>query len=266
MIRSFLILNINSMNFLPRLERWLLKDHAAETLSLNGGILSRYYSYRAVPPPRGAEDFGYYNWRVTEHWWHQFPFRGTNQQDQGATFSESWPKDYTDILGLPKGMLRPNQWMGTKDGAHPPVKMYVPIRPTEDFKGQGLTLNDGTVLRWMVAIKYPEGVSVEEGDDWYINVHAPEVCQQRGLKRFFSFRKSQPSTTSFERISEMWYEDAEAWTDAIIENSPSYTPPPWAKYDRYPFLEPFVDFLGTFILESPTNDFLRSWNGYVITS
>ena len=38
---------------------------------------------------------------------------------------------------------------------------------------------------------------------------------------------------------------------------PRYTKPPWATYDRYPFLEPGVDFASTFILERPSDDWLR---------
>ena len=265
-MRSFLILNLRSMNDLPLVERWLLKDHAAETLAMNGPILDRYTSYRAVPAPRGAEAYGYYNWRLTEHWWRENPFRGQGQMDQGTSFAETWPPNYTDILGLPSGEARSSKWGGTPDGKHPPVKMFIPRRPSEDFKGKGLTMADGTVLRWVVAIKYPEGVSQEEGDHWYINVHAPEVCKQPGLKRFFSFGKIAPSTTLFVRISELWYENAEAWTRSVIEEPQEYTRPAWAQDDRYPFLEPFVDMFGTFILEAPTNDFLRDWNGYVFTS
>ena len=38
---------------------------------------------------------------------------------------------------------------------------------------------------------------------------------------------------------------------------------PWAKHNRYPFLEPYSDFVGAFILEAPTNDFLRDYHGYI---
>ena len=265
-MRSYLILNMRSMNELPLMERWLLKDHVGETIGSIGPILDRYTSYRAVPAPRGAEPFGYYNWRMTEHWWRESPFRGQNIMDNCSSFAECWPDNYTEILGLPSGETRSHKWGGSAEGKHPPVFMFVPRRATEDFKGKGLIMADGTVLRWVVAIKYPEGVSREEGDDWYINVHAPEVCKQPGLKRFFSFGKIAPSTTLFVRISELWYENAEAWTRSVIEEPPEYTRPAWAQHDRYPFLEPFVDLIGTFILEAPTNDFLRDWNGYVFTS
>lgn len=264
-MKSYLLLNIRSMNDLPLMERWLLKEHAAETLSVNGPLLDRYVSYRAVPAPDDAEAYGYYNWRMTEHWWrappHDGQFRG-----QDTSFSETWPEGYIPILGLPDGKTRSPDWRGTPSGVHPPAMMFLPRRATEDFKGKGLTIDDGTVLRWVMAIKYPAGVSTDEGDDWYIKSHAPEACNQIGLKRFFSYKVIEPRTSQFVRVSELWYENANAWHKSIVEAPPRYTTPPWSKYDRYPFLEPFVDFISTFILEAPTNDFKDNFRGYIFTA
>ncbi len=264
-MRTYLFVNIRSMNDLPLMERWLLKDHVPETISMNGPILDRYTSYRAVPAPEGAETLGYYNWRMTEHFWREAPFDPKAPLDQRTGFSEVWPDGYTDILGLPKGEARSGKWGGTPTGLHPPIFIFVTRKPTEDFHGAGLKMSEGTVLRWVTAIKYPEGVSREEGDDWYINVHAPEVCKQPGLKRFFSFRQTGPATTPFVRVSELWYENADAWANAVLRNPPEYTRPAWANHHRFPYLEPYTDFVSTFILEAPSNDFLRDWRGYVFT-
>ena len=75
MIRSYLLVNVVSWDYLPELERWLYKDHAPDTMSQLEPILHRYVTYRAVPPPEGAEEYCYYNWRMTEHWWQESPFR-----------------------------------------------------------------------------------------------------------------------------------------------------------------------------------------------
>jgi hypothetical protein len=40
----------------------------------------------------------------------------------------------------------------------------------------------------------------------------------------------------------------------------------WAKYDKYPFLEPDVDFVSTFLLERPECDFLKDYRSYNITA
>ena len=264
-MRSYLILNIRSMNDLPLMERWLLKDHCADTLSSLDPILDRYVSYRAVPAPEGAVEYGYYNWRMTEHWWRQVPWP-KGMMDHCTSLSEIWPKDYAEIVGLPGKEARTAAWGGRREGPHPPVFCFVPRHATEDFKGKGLTLADGTILRWITAIKYPEGVPIDEADDWYVNVHAQEVCQQPGLKRFFSFRVTDPKLGPWIRISEQWYENADGWRKAVIEAPPQYTKPAWAKYQKYPFVEPFVDFVSQFILERPTNDFKRDYNGYIVTA
>ena len=59
------------------------------------------------------------------------------------------------------------------------------------------------------------------------------------------------------RVSEQWYENFNGWKKAVIESPPKYTKPSWAKYDKYPFLEPGVDFVTTFLLEEPDIDFMK---------
>lgn len=265
MLRSYLILNIRSMNELPKMERWLLKIHAAETMSQHDPILERYVSYRAVPAPAGAERFSPYNWRMTEHWWRQLPF-GKSVMEHKTALAEIWPDDYEGIVGLPQGEFRSLSWSGDTDGPHPPAFVFVPCYATEDFKGRGLTLDKGTNIRWVVAHRYPEGVSVDEGEDWFLKVHAPEVTQQPGLKRYFSFKAVEPKTGPFVRVSELWYENENAWRKAILESPPEYTKPPWASHDTYPFLRPGKDVVSIFLLESPTDDFKNYLRPYTTTA
>jgi hypothetical protein len=68
------------------------------------------------------------------------------------------------------------------------------------------------------------------------------------------------------RVSELWYENGTAWRRAIEESSVKYTKPAWAKYGKYPFLEPGVDFVSIFLLERPDMDFLRDYRGYLTTA
>jgi len=65
------------------------------------------------------------------------------------------------------------------------------------------------MLRWYTFTKYPEGVSVEEGDDWFLNVHSKEVLQQPGLIGYFSAKAVQfpgRSAPTWWRQSELVYE------------------------------------------------------------
>jgi len=253
--KRVLILNITSMNELPLMERWLLRDHIAENLGRIAPYLSRYLSYRVVPAPPEAIPYGYYNWRVTELWMHEsLPLSGTLK----ATF----PPGYDRIVGQEGKPPYTTEWDGRLEGPHPPAICIIPVRPTEDFLGSELRLNDKTILRWLIAFKYPQGVSVDEGEDWFLNVHSKEVIQQPGLTRYYSHRTVE-SLFPWHRLSEQWYENFDGWRKSVIDSPPAYTEPPWAKHQRYPFLEPYSDFVSTFILERPTNDFLTDYHGYI---
>ena len=111
------------------------------------------------------------------------------------------------------------------------------------------------------------------GYDWYLNVHATELLQVPGLNRFFSHKayiqdNPLPQGDDFaehdalfhrqwHRLTEMWFDNNEAWVKGIIDGLPSLTRPSWANHDRFPFLVPGSEFISTFVLESPDADFTR---------
>ena len=150
--------------------------------------------------------------------------------------------------------------MTGRPGTDPRAPGWAPFSPTggfmpreyaNDFKGRAPTLDDPPLLRWVVAHRYPEGIDVEEADDWWLNVHVPEVCQQKGLRRFVSTKFCAfPSVSPMVRWSEYWYDNGSSWVNAE-KNPPRYTKPPWASRPRYPFLLPYIEFTSTFLLESP---------------
>lgn len=266
MLRSYLILNLADMNDLPLMERWLLKDHARETLSQLDPILERYTSYRALPAPKGSERFYPYNWRMTEHWWREHPWVG-GVMDHGTALGEVWPPGYTKVVGQPDGEARSAGWAGSPGGPNPPVMVFVQSRRADDFLGKGLTLDDGTNIRWITAHKYPDGVPIDEGEDWFLNIHAKEVADQPGLKRFFSYKRvEEPRLGPFVRVSELWYDNASAWRKAVVASPVEYTKPGWATCDTYPFLQPAVDFVCQFLLEAPTDDFKNYLRPYITTA
>ncbi len=161
-------------------------------------------------------------------------------------------------------------------GACDAIVVNMPAEPTEDFFGSNCSIDDHTILRWVTVFRYPDNISVEEGEDWYLNVHAPEVMKQPGLTRFFSTKayisEKNPLLQAenftehdnlfykqWHRVSELWYENNNGWVDSIINNPPKYTKPKWATYDKYPFLIPGSEFISTFILERPDHDFIKEF-------
>lgn len=264
MNKVVMLLNINSMNALPVMERWLLQTHAEESVARIGPWLTRYHSYRAVPPPpqmyADVERFGYYNWRVTELWHRP----GEIYNQQGLLPQVFFP-EYSSILGLPTEVADAHVWRGRAEGPRQSARCVVPARATEDFKGNDKALDQyRSVLRWFVLFKLPPGVSPEEGERWYLDAHVKETLEQPGLTRFISHRV-QPTGRdwSWHRLSELWYDDFDSWRRAVIESPPRYTKPAWATHDQYPFFKPYTDFVSTFLLEAATNTFLPAYGGYV---
>jgi len=254
------------MNHLPASERWLLKEHAMETLSWIGPYLDEYVSYRVVPPPphmyKDVMQYGYYNWRVTNHVYNEPTPPPSQLWTIVAPIPHPVRHEATNVEEIYNTKAK-----GSKANPLMHVLCFVPLVPTEDFKGRDLEPWEHNILRWITVHKYPEGVSIEEGEKWYLETHAKEVLAQKGLIRYFSYRtityQGHPPYP-WHRVSELWYEDFDGWKRSVVDEPPSYTPPSWAQYGTYPFFEPYVDFASAFILERPTNDFLRDYNGYFI--
>jgi hypothetical protein len=49
----------------------------------------------------------------------------------------------------------------------------------------------------------------------------------------------------------------------VIEAPPRYTRPDWATHEHYPFVAPGADFVSSFLLERPTDEFWRDSRGYL---
>jgi hypothetical protein len=264
--RMVLLANIPSMNELPASERWLLKDHCLETLSWIAPWLDSYVSYRAVPPPPAMHAdvmrFGYYNWRVTNHVYNDTPPPASKLWSIVAPVPHPVRPKVVDVEEI-----YDTKASGSLERPLLHLLCFVPFIPTEDFLGSRLDAWGTSIIRWLQIVKYPEGVSREEGEKWYLETHAREVMQQPGLIRYFSYRTidfpGQPAYP-WHRVSELWYADFNSWKKANIDSPPAYTQPAWATYHEYPFAEPFKDFASSFILERPTNDFLRDYRGYYI--
>jgi hypothetical protein len=246
--KLFILHHLPDNNDRPALERWFHDSHCPEVCA-QAPSLTRYLLYRPVPPPPGAEGLGYINYRV----------------------HENWVRSPDERRGL-NGLLSFSPQPGYMDVA----VVNVPGEPTDDFHGAELRYGDGSILRWVTLFRYPDGVPVDEAEDWYRNVHVPETCRQTGLRRFFSHRaiegaaiphstKQRPVTEKpsplfmkkWHRLSELWYENDAGWIESNVTNPPAYTQPPWATRDEYPFLVPGDEFLSTFLLERPDADLLR---------
>jgi hypothetical protein len=174
----------------------------------------------------------------------------------GGRLTEIWfnnIEDFTEADTYRRSYTMPSWRTGTA------ALTIIPAMPTENFLGKEPTPEEKTILRWLCVFKYPQGISLEEGEKWYLNVHSQEVKQQPGLLKYVSHRsitvpkheKHGPFPTPWQRVEELWYEDFAAWRNANIESPPGYTRPTWGKE------EPFVDMVSIFVGYKPDVDFLK---------
>ena len=264
MIKSIVVHDL-PIDWIPALERWYHRDHSPEIARRYGPWLERHESYIPLDVPADARAFGFYNWRVTECFWRELPKPGP----QGAL-----------------SFTPPPVWFSRV------ATCLVPPQPTEDFLGFDCIPSEKVGLRWYILLRYPTGVPWEEGERWFLDVFAPEVARQPTLYRFFSYQVLRgggasdggqgpgvhelgllpgtwrpgdggPAETRWDRVLELWYETFSDWRASIIQQPPRYTVPAWATSDIFPFVRPYEDFVSSFILERPNDEFLRDLRSYL---
>ena len=244
------------------LDRYYMQYHGPEVMRTSGPWMTRYQLWLPyVPPKEAVERFGAVRGRYAELWYHE-----------------------DELSDLPKGIsaMTMPPWPISKRSGQTVVD--VPANPTETFYDSDPSPAKTTILRWVTIIAYPEGVSVEDGEKWFLNVYAKEALKQPGLLKFVSHRvlsknsgesgdKTPPPQTSNDkpaqsgdktpqmsemprmkswvRVCEYWYKDLDAWRKAVLESPPKYTTPSWGgKY-------PFVEMKSTFIPYYNDVDFLK---------
>ncbi len=267
-MRSFILNCVRDDNDLPAAYRWLYKHHVADSISQFAPYVSKYSTYRALPVPPDGKDYGTYNWIMTEHYWMINPFENAgSNMPRGLAFSEYWPPEFMEITNQPpQSALRERKWMGTKEGYHPIVFAFAPLFWEVDLKGSNRTIEDGANFRWLIFFKYPEQISRDEGDDWFINQLGPQIAQMPEVNRLISSRLlDDPKTCPFDRVAEIWFDDSKAWHKAIVENKDQFIKPSWAANSEFPFFTPYEDFVGIFLMERPESDHLTQFRGYVTT-
>ena len=125
-------------------ERWYYRYHCKEVVRAFGPWLRRYETYKTLPPPSQAERFGVHNGFLTELWY-------ANLEDYVE--AEPYARKWTPMPALP-----------AETAEVEPCHILVPARPTEDFLGKEPAPEEGTVMRWFCVFRYPQGVSLEEGN------------------------------------------------------------------------------------------------------
>ena len=98
------------------------------------------------------------------------------------------------------------------------------------------------MIRWLNFINYPEDLPWEESERWYLGFHTQEAKHQIGLKRYITYEPIElpdevltvvPPCKQTNWVTELWYDDIDAWYRAAVEEVPKYTPAPGGRnFDR----------------------------------
>jgi hypothetical protein len=233
------------------IDQWYRQYHGPEWLRYWGPYMTRYDTFKSYqPPPEALTRFAAYNHRVTDQW---FISEAHWQEAMQGIGGQTLPPRY--------------EWAGPNPDGPQIAVTVIPGRPTEDFVGKTLVHGTKNVVRWFYVFRYPDGITPDEGDKWFLNTHAPEVMKQPGLLRYFSYRtvdsykpdrpNDKGRQRQWHRLVEQWYEDLGSWKKNVLESGIKYTPPPWAQTPELPFFKPYSNFISTFIGEVPDIDFIR---------
>ena len=132
------------------------------------------------------------------------------------------------------------------------------------LKDQGRTVEDGPNYRWQFVMKYPEGVSAEEGDKWFYEEVIPKFKDMPEVTRILSSKIIQEvNGCPFHRVVEMWFECPSAWYRCAVENAKEIKKPSWAKYDQFPYLKPKFEIASLFLSDIAESDNYSQYRGYI---
>lgn len=123
------------------------------------------------------------------------------------------------------------------------------------------------MLRWVFLVRYPDGISVSDGDAWYFDHHVKEARHMHGLRRYRTWALEPASVPGagrslevlnrWVRLTELAFDDSAAWERAMSD-LPALTPAPWADPDQgvpsYISETIFIDDHGLDLLEPEAGD------------
>lgn len=218
------------------LDRWYRDIHSKESLLFVGPWLRRYWAYPSLDAPAEADRFNVVRYRLTEMWYDSVQAR----RDSASVFYPLTPPPL-DRARYPDRTRIAN--------------IYVTAVPTETYV-DGWPRARSSYVRWVVFIRYPKTVAVEDGERWFAATHGPELAKLAGLRRFVCFASAEPPAPGgWVRMCELWFDDYAAWKQAVLTTPPRFTAPTWGG------TFPYTEMISTFTPPTPDMDFLRDSDG-----
>ncbi len=267
-MRSFIYVDVAREEYRHKLHHWLYYHHIPESMAQFEPYCTKYSFYDAMPVPPGAENFGTVRMQLTEHHWL------VNIMDpmlKVKALQEFTPVEMLKWQGAvpddtADGFLTGDEGrsVGGNNGCPPFVFAFTPMWWEEDIKGTGRMMEAGPNYRWNFAIKYPEGVSVEEGDKWLYEEVFPYFASQEECTRILTSKVIQSiNKCHMYRVIEMWFTGPTAWNKIAVQGATAIKAPTWAtEGQNFPYLKSGFEIRGCFVKDYATMDAYSQYHGY----
>lgn len=265
-MRSLIYVDVAKEQYRVKLNHWLYSTHVQESISQFRPYVSQYAFYNALPTPPGGERFGTVKMQLTEHYWQ------TNPMDASMAvkvFTETFPTDVLIWQGnLPESAAAMNfegdDARATKvENCNPFIFAFMPLCWEQDLKGAGRTPTDSPNYRWNFTIHYPDGVSMEEGDQWFFEAFVPAFQEMPEVTRMVTSRViKEINGCPMDRVVEIWFEGPDQWCSAM-EKAKEISKPAWAQTEDFPYLTAYQNIMGAFVTDYISSDNLNSFRGYI---
>lgn len=268
-MRSFIYVDVKHEEYRHRLHHWLYYHHIPESIAQFQPYCTKYAFYDALPVPEGGERFGTIRMQLTEHHW---LVDIMNPMLKVKAFREytpievlKWqgtvPEETGDVLLTGDA----GRATGGDNGCPPFVFAFCPMWWEEDIKGEGRMIEEGANYRWNFAMRYPDGVSAEEGDKWLFGEVFPYFAEQECCTRILTSKvKQEINKCPMSRVVEMWFTGPTAWNRIAVQNSAQIKRPLWAgEEDVFPYLKSGFEIRGAFVMDYASCDAYSQYRGYV---
>lgn len=276
--RSLIYVHCAREEYRHRLQRWLYTTHIPDSISQFAPYCQKYAFYNALPVPPEGGRFGTINMQLTEHYWSINPIQFLNST---KTFQEVFPPEVLRWQGIlpdvdltPEMLAQMQNMSGDDARSHqgfadtiPFIAVFLPIWWEEDLKGKERTIADGANYRWQCLIRYPENVSMEEGDRWFYDILVPYFQGCGTVNRMLSSKVLKNiNDPNYDRVMELWFDGPEEWYETVVKNADRIKAPDWkdsCAQDVFPYLKPFHEFCGIFLTDYATSDNYSQYHGYI---
>lgn len=112
-------------------------------------------------------------------------------------------------------------------------------------------------------VRYPEGVSEEEGDKWLLDEVLPVFAGKEQVRRILTSRIiREVNDFMFHRVVEIWFEGPDQWYQCCVTEAGDIPRPVWAQEDCFPYLKSYHNFTGIFLADNVTSDNYTMYRGF----